>query len=148
MPKAVKRRCRISGEGRRNGASWLGSSAELAAARHSTVVASSSHEHETLPRPTSHPTHPSSCFLHQPPISHHRIWYARITYASYHSFVSAYFLSVCFSKAPPNMKSTLVAAAALLGSAQAGVHKMKLQKISLAEQLVRYFPHYHRMEPC
>ncbi|KFA67029.1 hypothetical protein S40285_05145 [Stachybotrys chlorohalonatus IBT 40285] len=33
------------------------------------------------------------------------------------------------------MKSTLVAAAALLGSAQAGVHKMKLQKISLAEQL-------------
>jgi saccharopepsin len=33
------------------------------------------------------------------------------------------------------MKSTLVAAAALLGSAQAGVHKMKLQKVSLAEQL-------------
>jgi len=33
------------------------------------------------------------------------------------------------------MKSTLIAAAALLGSAQAGVHKMKLQKIPLAEQL-------------
>lgn len=35
------------------------------------------------------------------------------------------------------MKSTLIAAAALLGSAQAGVHKMKLQKVSLTEQLVR-----------
>ncbi|KAK7419553.1 aspartic proteinase precursor [Neonectria magnoliae] len=33
------------------------------------------------------------------------------------------------------MKSTLLAAAALLGSAQAGVHKMKLQKVPLAEQL-------------
>ncbi|KAF7544643.1 hypothetical protein G7Z17_g9787 [Cylindrodendrum hubeiense] len=33
------------------------------------------------------------------------------------------------------MKSTLLAAAALLGSAQAGVHKMKLQKIPLSEQL-------------
>lgn len=34
------------------------------------------------------------------------------------------------------MKSALLAAAALLGSAQAGVHKMKLQKIPLSEQLV------------
>lgn len=34
------------------------------------------------------------------------------------------------------MKSALVAAAALLGSAQAGVHKMKLNKVSLEEQLV------------
>ncbi|KPM36273.1 Vacuolar protease A [Neonectria ditissima] len=33
------------------------------------------------------------------------------------------------------MKSTLLAAAALLGSAQAGIHKMKLQKVPLAEQL-------------
>ncbi|KAH6896837.1 aspartic peptidase domain-containing protein [Thelonectria olida] len=33
------------------------------------------------------------------------------------------------------MKSALLAAAALLGSAQAGVHKMKLQKVPLAEQL-------------
>ncbi|OAA77330.1 vacuolar protease A precursor [Akanthomyces lecanii RCEF 1005] len=33
------------------------------------------------------------------------------------------------------MKSTLIAAAALAGSAQAGIHKMKLQKIPLAEQL-------------
>ncbi|KAG6244193.1 saccharopepsin [Claviceps purpurea] len=33
------------------------------------------------------------------------------------------------------MKSVLIAAAALAGSAQAGVHKMKLQKISLEEQL-------------
>lgn len=33
------------------------------------------------------------------------------------------------------MKSTLLAAAALLGSASAGVHKMKLQKVPLAEQL-------------
>jgi saccharopepsin len=33
------------------------------------------------------------------------------------------------------MKSALIAAAALAGSAQAGVHKMKLQKVSLAEQL-------------
>ncbi|CAM1509095.1 Fc.00g028340.m01.CDS01 [Cosmosporella sp. VM-42] len=33
------------------------------------------------------------------------------------------------------MKSALVTAAALLGSAQAGVHKMKLQKVPLAEQL-------------
>jgi saccharopepsin len=34
------------------------------------------------------------------------------------------------------MKSALVTAAALLGSAQASVHKMKLQKIPLEEQLV------------
>ncbi|GJN71171.1 vacuolar protease A [Purpureocillium lilacinum] len=33
------------------------------------------------------------------------------------------------------MKSALIAAAALAGSAQAGVHKMKLQKVSLEEQL-------------
>ncbi|KAK2591603.1 aspartic proteinase precursor [Conoideocrella luteorostrata] len=33
------------------------------------------------------------------------------------------------------MKSALVAAAALAGSAQAGIHKMKLEKISLEEQL-------------
>jgi saccharopepsin len=33
------------------------------------------------------------------------------------------------------MKSTLIAAAALLGSAQAGVHKMKLNKVPLSEQL-------------
>lgn len=33
------------------------------------------------------------------------------------------------------MKSALIAAAAMLGSAQAGVHKMKLQKIPLSEQL-------------
>ncbi|KAL6815828.1 vacuolar protease A [Trichoderma sp. SZMC 28013] len=33
------------------------------------------------------------------------------------------------------MKSALIAAAALVGSAQAGVHKMKLQKVSLEEQL-------------
>ena len=37
------------------------------------------------------------------------------------------------------MKSALVAAAALLGSAQAGVHKMKLNKVSLEEQLVSIF---------
>lgn len=35
------------------------------------------------------------------------------------------------------MKSALIATAALAGSAQAGIHKMKLQKIPLAEQLVR-----------
>lgn len=36
------------------------------------------------------------------------------------------------------MKSSmLLAAGALLGSAQAGVHKMKLKKVPLAEQLVR-----------
>lgn len=35
------------------------------------------------------------------------------------------------------MKSALIAAAALAGSAQAGVHKMKLQKVPLADQLVR-----------
>lgn len=35
------------------------------------------------------------------------------------------------------MKSAILAAAvALLGSANAGVHKMKLQKVSLSEQLV------------
>lgn len=34
------------------------------------------------------------------------------------------------------MKSALVAAAVLLGSSQAAVHKMKLKKISLEEQLV------------
>ncbi|ATY66780.1 vacuolar protease A [Cordyceps militaris] len=34
------------------------------------------------------------------------------------------------------MKSALIAAAVLAGSAQAGIHKMKLQKIPLAEQLV------------
>lgn len=35
------------------------------------------------------------------------------------------------------MKSSVVLAAALAGTAQAGVHKMKLQKIPLEEQLVR-----------
>ena len=36
------------------------------------------------------------------------------------------------------MKGTvLLAAGALLGSASAGVHKMKLQKVPLSEQLVR-----------
>ncbi len=35
------------------------------------------------------------------------------------------------------MKSALIAAAALAGSAQAGIHKMKLQKVPLSEQLVR-----------
>jgi hypothetical protein len=40
------------------------------------------------------------------------------------------------------MRTTgLLAAGALLGSASAGVHKLKLQKISLSEQLVR-FPTY------
>lgn len=34
------------------------------------------------------------------------------------------------------MKSALIAAAALAGSAHAGIHKMKLQKVSLEEQLV------------
>jgi len=36
------------------------------------------------------------------------------------------------------MKSTLIAAAALVGSAQAGVHKMKLNKVPLSEQLAGY----------
>lgn len=37
------------------------------------------------------------------------------------------------------MKSAmLLAAGAMLGSAQAGVHKMKLKKVPLAEQLVRH----------
>lgn len=35
------------------------------------------------------------------------------------------------------MKGALLTAAVLLGSAQAGVHKMKLKKIPLSEQLVR-----------
>ena len=35
------------------------------------------------------------------------------------------------------MKSALFMAAALMGSAQAGVHKMKLNKIPLEDQLVR-----------
>lgn len=39
------------------------------------------------------------------------------------------------------MKSALLAAAALVGSAQAGIHKMKLQKVSLEQQLVRRHPH-------
>lgn len=34
------------------------------------------------------------------------------------------------------MKSALVVAAVLAGSAQAGIHKMKLQKVHLEEQLV------------
>ena len=33
------------------------------------------------------------------------------------------------------MKGTLFAAVSLLGSATAGIHKMKLQKVSLSEQL-------------
>jgi saccharopepsin len=36
------------------------------------------------------------------------------------------------------MKSALLTAAALVGSAQAGVHKMKLNKVSLEEQLASY----------
>lgn len=34
------------------------------------------------------------------------------------------------------MKGALLTAAVLLGSAQAGVHKMKLKKVPLSEQLV------------
>jgi hypothetical protein len=37
------------------------------------------------------------------------------------------------------MRATLaVAAAALLGSASAGIHRMKLQKVPLAQQLVSW----------
>jgi hypothetical protein len=36
------------------------------------------------------------------------------------------------------MKASLIAAAALLGSSQAAVQKMKLKKVPLAEQLVFY----------
>lgn len=36
----------------------------------------------------------------------------------------------------PNMKGALLTAAVLLGSAQGAVHKMKLQKVPLSEQLV------------
>jgi saccharopepsin len=44
------------------------------------------------------------------------------------------------------MKGALLAAAVLLGSAQAGgVHKMKLKKVSLAEQL-ETVPLHHQME--
>lgn len=38
------------------------------------------------------------------------------------------------------MKSTILAAAALLGSATAELQKLKLQKVPLAEQLVRTDP--------
>jgi saccharopepsin len=38
------------------------------------------------------------------------------------------------------MKSALLTAAALLGSAQAGIHKMKLNKVPLADTLVRLVP--------
>jgi saccharopepsin len=38
------------------------------------------------------------------------------------------------------MKGALLTAAMLLGSAQGAVHKMKLQKVPLAEQLVCYPP--------
>lgn len=38
------------------------------------------------------------------------------------------------------MKGALLTAAVLLGSAQAGVHKMKLKKIPLSEQLVSIGP--------
>jgi hypothetical protein len=36
------------------------------------------------------------------------------------------------------MKGALLTAAALLGAAEAGVHKMKLQKVPLSEQLVSH----------
>lgn len=42
------------------------------------------------------------------------------------------------------MKSALFAAAVLLGSASAGVHKMKLQKIPLSEQLVSTILQYSK----
>jgi saccharopepsin len=40
----------------------------------------------------------------------------------------------------------LLTAAALLGTASAGVHKMKLKKIPLSEQLVSDLPAYFRFE--
>lgn len=43
-----------------------------------------------------------------------------------------------------NMKSSLLAGAALLGTASAGVHKAKLQKVPLAEQLVRFLDDAYR----
>jgi hypothetical protein len=36
----------------------------------------------------------------------------------------------------PRMKQNLLVAAALLGSASAGVHRMKLEKVPLEQQLV------------
>lgn len=44
------------------------------------------------------------------------------------------------------MKSALIAAAAAAGSAQAAVHKLKLQKISLEEQLVCML--LNGLDPC
>jgi hypothetical protein len=38
------------------------------------------------------------------------------------------------------MKSTILAAAALLGSASAELQKLKLQKVPLEEQLVCFYP--------
>jgi saccharopepsin len=59
------------------------------------------------------------------------------------NFFPLFFLSASFGhlrfqpvgSASPKMKGTLMTAAVLLGAAEAGVHKMKLKKISLAEQL-------------
>jgi saccharopepsin len=47
------------------------------------------------------------------------------------------------------MKSTFLAAASLwLGAASAGVHKMKLQKIPLSEQLVCFALSRHVSSSC
>jgi saccharopepsin len=43
------------------------------------------------------------------------------------------------------MKGVLFAAAMLLGSASAGVHKMKLQKIPLSDQLVSTILQYCKL---
>jgi saccharopepsin len=43
------------------------------------------------------------------------------------------------------MKGALLTAAVLLGSTQGAVHKLKLQKVPLAEQLVRVTPRFSRI---
>lgn len=90
-------------------------------------------------RPSSF-LYPPTTILQQHNLNHH----LRIS-----SGIALYFVHLplrVFGYLPeglPIMKSTLITAAALLGSAQAGVHKMKLQKISLEEQLVQHlFPIY------
>lgn len=44
--------------------------------------------------------------------------------------------------------ATLIAAGALLGSASAGIHKAKLHKVPLAEQLVSQSHAFKRLASC
>ena len=92
-----------------------------------------------LPQPLSH-QQPNPVFFYLPPSPSTSLFIVVIiTHGD--GFVrpdccSSSYSSRGLTERLPNMKGALLTAAVLLGSAQGAVHKMKLQKVPLSEQLV------------